>query len=70
MAIKEHHKLTATFLNNIAVGLIAIGALRPIIEANRFDLFDLAEMLVWSAAGIMLHLHARRYIKEMEGTDE
>lgn len=69
---KERVKLTATFLNSIAIAMVVLGFLTPLIGsfygiANAVPLDIVFKFgYGWFAAGLILHLMARYYLGDME----
>lgn len=62
----ERIKLTATFLNNVAVAIVVTGVVAP-LAAFTYSVPSAAPLKVvalrglgWIIAGILIHLYARR----------
>ncbi|MFN3077642.1 MAG: amino acid transporter [Alphaproteobacteria bacterium] len=65
----ERTKLTATFMNGIAIAMVAAGAIAPLV-AFSYGLPGAAHGVTialigigWISGGIALHLVARRHLK-------
>lgn len=59
----EQIKLTANFLNAMAIGLIGLGFLRPMIENNGSDPIVFAS---WALVGLVIHGIARYTLEYLE----
>lgn len=66
----ERTKITATYLNGLAVGVLAIGGLAPLINAANtqtavtFPIVISASICIF--VSIALHLFARRVLKGLQ----
>jgi hypothetical protein len=68
-AKNEQRKLTATFLNNVAVGCVLLGLIGP-LATGRYGHFLTLEFIysegaAWVLAGV-LHIIARRQLARLE----
>lgn len=63
MVRNEQVKLTASFLNSMAIGLIGLGFLRPMIENQQSDPFVFA---LWAVVGLLIHAIARYTLEYLE----
>lgn len=66
----EQTKLTATYLNGVAIAIFAIGALAPIISLSDrglqgWTLGQTAVILICLIISLILHLGARRSLREL-----
>lgn len=66
----ERIKLTATFLNGVAIAVIAVGGLAPMFTAfgvaeGRSPLVVSLQVLICLLTGLILHLSARMFLKRL-----
>lgn len=66
----ERAKLSATYVNGLAIALVAVGTLSPAVSSSpatpRATLIQAAVGLVCLVASLILHLQARRGLGEMK----
>lgn len=67
----ERAKLTATYVNNLAVALVVLGTFAPAIglaygAQGAVHGWPLLLALAWFAAGITLHLFARSMLRRLQ----
>ena len=64
--MKEHNKLTATFLNNIASAFVIFGMLKPILEGTTNTVESVIFTFCAAGGGVAIHMLAREYLRGKE----
>ena len=69
----EQTKLTATFLNNLALAFIVAGFVAPVVALTLrettsppLDQLAIPFSAVWLSVGLVLHLIARAYLRRLD----
>ena len=62
MIANERVKLTATFLNGLAVAIIALGAFAPLVSGT----WSWSKAAVCLVTGVVLHLTGRQFLNRLQ----
>jgi hypothetical protein len=67
----EQTKLTATFLNNLALAFIVAGFVAPVVAFTQrasqpFSELPILFSIIWLSVGLILHLVARAFLRRLD----
>ena len=63
-ARNERRKLTASFINGVAIAEIILGVLRPIFDVSAYT--GLSPIMICLALGIAVHMFGRQFLAGLE----
>ncbi|MCI4661881.1 MAG: hypothetical protein MRY63_08700 [Neomegalonema sp.] len=66
----EKLKLTSSYINAVAIGLLIFGIVRPIFEGKFVTLAQFLAMIIAMVVSIVVHIIGRRLLNAMQSEDD